>query len=94
MVGGFLTGAVFIETVLTQGYSLGSIITTAARPIGTGQDDAPFGRLVRASGPSTSLLETATSADSVVTLFNIDEARDLKVAQNGSAHTPSKSKVI
>ena len=63
-------------------------------PTGAGLDDAPFKGLVRASGRSTSLLETATSAGSVLTLSNIDEETDLKVAQNGSAYTPSKSKVI
>ena len=94
MGGGFFTGAMFIETVSTPGYSLGSIFTTAAGPVGTGLDDASFGGLVRASGPSTSLLETATSAGSVVTLSNIDEETDLEVAQNGLAYTPSKSKVI
>ena len=61
---------------------------------GAGLDDAPFEGLLGASGPSTSLLETATSAGSVLTLSNIDEETDLKVAQNGSAYTPSKSKVI
>ena len=61
---------------------------------GAGLDDAPFEGLLRASGPSTSLLETATSAGFVLTLSNIDEETDLKVAQNGSAYTPSKSKVI
>ena len=62
--------------------------------MGAGQDDAPFEGLVGPSGPSTSLLETATSAGPVLTLSNIDEETDLKVAQNGSAYTPSKSKVI
>ena len=38
--------------------------------------------------------ETATSAGSVLTLSNIDEETDLKVAQNGSSYTPSTSKVI
>ena len=61
---------------------------------GAGLDDSPIEGLVRASGPSTSLLETATSAGSVLTFFNIDEETDRKVAQNGSAYTPSKSKVI
>ena len=61
---------------------------------GAGLDDAPFEGLLRASGRSTSLLETAISAGSVLTLSNIDEETDLKVAQNGSAYTPSKSKVI
>ena len=58
-----------------------------------GLDDAPFEGLLRASGPSTSLLQTATSAGSVLTLSYIDEETDLKVTQNGSAYTPSKSKV-
>ena len=86
MARGFYAGAVFIETVSTRGYSLGSIFTTAARPVGTGLNDAPLGGLVRTSGRSTSLLETATSAGSLLTLFNIDEETDLKVAQNGSAY--------